>query len=86
MIRKLEYATLVVKQDSLYTIKLYLITYNCGTLCMISNKWRNLKKNWDLFSIKMVVNVLTKPDRVQNLNNLISNNKKVYDIVQVIYI
>lgn len=34
----------------------------------------------------MVINILTKPDKVQDLMDLISNNKKVYNIVQALYI
>lgn len=86
MIGKLEYAILVVDQYSSYTIKLCLTTDNCATLCMILKKWGKLGKNWDFSFIETVVNILTKPNKVQDLIDLSLNNKEVYNIVQAIYI
>ena len=64
MMKKLEYATLIVNQYPLYTVKICLTIDNYATLCMMLKKWENLGKNWDFFSIEIVVNILTKPDRV----------------------
>ena len=38
-------------------------------------------KNYDLFFIKMVVNISIKLDKVQDLIDLILDNKEFYNIV-----
>lgn len=86
MIGKLEYATLVVNQYTSYTVKLCLTNDDCATLCMMLKKWGNLGKDWDSSSIDTVINVSTKPDKVQDLIDLITDNEGVHDIVQAIHI
>ncbi|MCJ1347517.1 hypothetical protein MMC31_005742 [Peltigera leucophlebia] len=49
-------------------------------------KWGNLGKDWDSSSIDTVTNVSTKPDKVQDLIDLITDNEGVHDIVQAIHI
>ena len=44
-------------------------------------KERNLKMDWDPFSIKTVINISTKFDRMQDWIDLISNNKEFYNII-----
>ena len=86
MIGKFEYTTLVVNQYLSYTVKLCLTIDNCVIPRMILKKLGNLGKDQDLFSIEMIINISTKPDNVQDLIDLISDDKEVYKIVQIILI
>lgn len=86
MIGKLEYATLVVNQYPSYTVKLCLTNDDRATLCMMLRKWGNLGKDWDSSFIDTVVNLSTKPDKVQDMINLLTDDEEVHDIVQALHI
>lgn len=64
IIRKLEYATLVMNQYLSYIIKLCWTIDNCVILCTMLKKQGNLGKEYNLSAIEIVINILTKPDRV----------------------
>ena len=53
---------------------------------MMLNKWGNLGKKWELSNIKLVISFSTRPEKVEELIELIINNKEVRDIVQAIYL
>ncbi len=48
-------------------------------------KWGNLGKNWNPASIKLVVNFSTRSDKVQELMELIFNDKETLDMVKTIH-
>ncbi len=48
-------------------------------------KWRNLGKDWNPGSIKSVVNFSTRPNKVQELIELISDNEDALDMVRTIH-
>ena len=48
---------------------------------MMLKKRGNFEKDWDLSSTETVVNILTKSDRVENLIDLILDNKEVHNKV-----
>ncbi len=48
-------------------------------------KWDNLGKDWDSINIKSVVNFSIKLDKVGELIQLISDDKKVWDIIRTIH-
>lgn len=85
VIDKVEYVTLVVNQFPSYTVKLCLTGDDQNTLRLMLKKWGNLEKNWDLSTIKSIVNFSTRPDKVEELIGLISGNEKVQDIVKIIH-
>lgn len=85
VIRKIEYAILVINQFLSYMVKLYLIGNNCNNLRLILRKWGNFSKEWDSTSLKSVVNFLTRPNKVKELIKLIVDNKKAWDVVETIY-
>ena len=53
---------------------------------MMPKKWGNLGKHWDSSNIKSVINFLTRPEKVQELIELITDNKEVKDIVIAIHL
>lgn len=83
--KKIEYVTLVINQYLSYTIKLCFTGNKWQSLCLILKKWGNLRKNWNLASIKLVVNILIRFNKVEKLIQLIANNKKPWDVVKTIY-
>ncbi len=85
MIGKIEYATLVVNQFLSYTIKLCLTGNDQQNLCLMLKKWENLRKNWNLASIKSVVNFSIKSNKVQELIELIFNDEEALDMIKTIY-
>ncbi len=48
-------------------------------------KWGNLGKDWNSASIESVVNFSTKPDKVQELIELISDDEEALDVVRTIH-
>lgn len=48
-------------------------------------KLENLGKDWDLASPELVLNFLTRPNKVEKLIQLIKNDKEAWDIVKTIY-
>lgn len=48
-------------------------------------KWGNLGKDWDPASLKSVVNFLTRPDKVKELIQLITDDKEAQDVVRTMY-
>lgn len=82
VIGKLKYSTLIVNQYPSYTVKLCLSNDNRATLRMMWKKCEILGKNCDLSLIETVINMLTRPNKVQELIDLITNNKEVHNIVQ----
>ncbi len=85
VIGKIEYATLVVNQFSSYMIKLCLTSDDRQNLRLMLKKWGNLGKDWNPASIKSVVNFSTRPDKVQELIELISDDEEALDVVRTIY-
>ncbi len=85
VIGKVEYATLVVNQFPSYTIKLCLTGDDLQNLCLMLKKWGNLGKDWNPASIESVVNFSTRPDNVQELIELISDDKEALDVVRTIH-
>ena len=67
MIRIIEYATLIVNQFLSYTVKLCLTDNDRQSLRHILKKWENLRKDWNFSSIELVVNFLTRLNKVENL-------------------
>ena len=48
-------------------------------------KWGNLGKDWDPASIKSLVNFSIRPDRVEELIQLIADDEEARDVVKTIY-
>ncbi len=82
VIGKVEYTTLVVNQFPSYIVKLCLTGDDRNNFCLMLKKWGNLGKDWDLSTIKSIVNFSTRPDKVEELIGLINGNKEVQDIVK----
>ncbi len=76
VIGKIEYATLVVNQYPSYTVKLCLTEDDRQNLRLILKKWGNLGKDWDPTNIESVVNFSTRPDKVEKLIQLMSDNEE----------
>ncbi len=85
VLRKVEYATLVVNQFPSYTIKLCLTGDDQQNLCLMFKKWGNLGKDWNLASIESVVNFSTRPNNVQELIKLISDDKEDLDVIRTMH-
>ncbi len=85
VIGKVEYATLVVNQFPSYTIKLCLRSDDRQNLRLMLKKWGNLEKDWNPASIKSVVNFSTRADKVQELIELISDDKEALDVLRTIH-
>lgn len=85
MIGKVEYATLVVNQFASYLVKLCLTGDNQNNLRLMLKKWENLGKDWDISTINSIVNFSTRPNKVEELIEFISGNKKVQEIVKTIH-
>ncbi len=85
VIGKIEYATLVVNQFLSYTIKLCLTGNDRQNIRLMLKKWGNLRKDWNPASIESVVNFSIKPDKVQELIELIFDDKEALDVVRTIY-
>lgn len=85
MIGKIEYATLVVNQYPSYTVKLCLTGDNRQSLRLRLKKWGNLGKDWNPASIELVVNFSTKPDKVEELIQLIVDDEEARDVVRTIH-
>ena len=85
MIGKIEYATLDVNLFPSYTVKLCLTGNNWQNLRFMLKKWGNLEIDWDPASIELVVNFLIRPDKIQELIELIFNDKEALDVVRMIH-
>ncbi len=85
MIGKVEYATLIVNQFPSYMIKLCLTSDNRQNLRLMFKKWGNLGKDWNPASIESVVNFSTRPNKVQEFVELISDDKEALDVVKTIH-
>ena len=85
VIGKIEYATLVVNQFLSYIVKLCLTGDNRQNLCLMLKKWGNLGKDWDLVNIKSVINFLTRPNKIQEVIELISNDEEALNVVRTIH-
>ena len=85
VIRKIEYAILVINQFPSYTVKLYLTGDNRNNLHLILKKWGNFSKDWDLTSLESVVNFSIRPDKVKELIQLIVDDEKARDMVRTFY-
>ena len=48
-------------------------------------KWRNLSKDWDPNNIESVVNFSTRPDKVEELIQLILDDEEAQDMVRAIH-
>lgn len=48
-------------------------------------KWGNLRKDWNLASIKLVINFSTRLNKVEELIQLITDNEEAWDMVRTIY-
>ncbi len=48
-------------------------------------KWGNLKKDWTPASIESMVNFSTRPDKIQELLELISDDEEALDVVRTIH-
>lgn len=66
-------------------LKFYLTGNNCNNLRFILKKWGNLGKNWDPTRLELVGNFSTTTNKVEELIQLIINNKKAWDVVRTIY-
>lgn len=67
---------MIVNQHPLYILKHYLTNDNPTTFCMILKKSKILEKDWNFFSIKIIINILTKANKAQDLIDLIQIKKK----------
>lgn len=85
LIGKIEYITLVINQFLSYIIKLYLTSNNQQNLYPIFKKQGNLKKNINPVNNKLVVNFSIRFDKIQELIELISNDKEALDMVKTIH-
>ncbi len=85
IIRKIEYATLAVNQYPSYTIKLCLTGDNRQNLRLILKKLGNLGKDWDPTNIESVVNFSTRPDKIEELIQLMSDDKEARDVLRTIH-
>lgn len=86
VIGKLEYTTLVVNQYLTFTVKLCLANDDRNTLQMMLKKWGNLEKKWEPSNIKSVISFSTRPEKIEELIELITDDEEVRDIVQAIYL
>lgn len=48
-------------------------------------RWGNLRKNFDLIILELVINVLTRPDKIEELIHLIMYDKKTWNVIKTIY-
>lgn len=85
VIGKIEHATLVVNQFPSYTVKLCLTSDDRKNLRLMLKKWGNLGKDWDPASIEPVVNFSTRPDKVEELIQLIADDEEARDVVRTIH-
>lgn len=85
IIGKIEYATLVVHQFPSYTVKLCLAGDDWNNLRLMLKKLGNLGKDWDPASIGSVLNFSTRPDKVEELIQLIANDEEARDVVRTIH-
>lgn len=86
VIGKLEYTTLVVNQYPTFTVKLCLANDDHNMLRMMFKKEGNLGKNWDPSNIESVISFSTRPEKFEELIELITDDKEVKDIVQAIHL
>lgn len=84
VIGKIKYAILIVNQFLSYMVKLYLIGNNCNNLRPILKKWRNLGKDWDLTSLESVVKFSTRPNKVEELIQLIIDDEEAQNVIRTI--
>lgn len=85
VIGKIEYAILIVNQFPSYTDKLCLTGDNHNNLYLILKKWGNLSKNWVFTSLELVVNFLIRPDKVEELIQLIVNDEEARNVIKTIH-
>ena len=85
VIGKIEYTTLVINQFPSYTVKLCLTSDDWNNLRLMLRKWGNLGKDWDLASLESVLNFSTRPDKVEELIQLIRGDEKARDVVRTIH-
>ena len=85
IIRKIKYIILVVNQFLSYKVKLCSKGNNCNNLYFMLKRWGNLRKNFDLIILELVINVLTRPDKIEELIHLIMYNKKTWNVIKTIY-
>lgn len=62
-----------------------MIVDNRQNLCLILKRLEDLGRDWDSTSMKSVVNFLLRPNKVQELIELISNDKEVEDMIRTIH-
>ena len=86
VIGKLEYTSLVVNQYPTFTVKLCLANDDRNTLRMMLKKWGNLGKDWESSNIESVISFSTRPEKVEELIELITDDEEVRDIVQAIHL
>lgn len=86
VIGKLKYITLIINQYLTFTVKLCLANDNCNTLQMMLKKWGNLRKDLDSSNIKSVISFSIRLEKFKKLIKLITDNKKVKNIIQVIHL
>lgn len=85
VIRKIEYATLIVNQYPSYIVKLCLTADDQQNLRLILKKWESLRKDWNPVSIELVINFWMRSDKVKKLIQLIADDKKAWDVIKTIY-
>lgn len=85
IVGKVEYATLVVNQFPSYKVKLCLTSDDRNNLRLTLKKWGNLGKDWDPSNVESIVNFSTRPDKVEELIELITGNEVVQDTVKAIH-
>lgn len=77
--------TLVVNQYLSYTSKLCLTGNNQQGLRLVLKKWEKLKKDWNPANIELVVTFSKRPDKVEELIQLIANAEKARDVIRTIH-
>lgn len=48
-------------------------------------KWGNLGKDWNLANIELCINFSTRPDKIQEVIEIIFNDKEALNMVRTIY-
>lgn len=66
-------------------VKLCLTGNNCNNLCLMLKKQRNFKKDQDLTSLNLVVNLSPRPNKIKEIIQLIVDDKKAWDVLKTIH-
>lgn len=76
----------MISQYLTFIVKLCLTKDDCNILRMIFKIWGNLGKDWELSNIESVISFSTRSKKIWKWVKLITDDKKVRDIIQAIYI